>query len=440
MASDQIQGPAGDPAGGHSRPAKAMRYASMTVPSRPAVVAVTAGILLAAVLLAAARALPIFVVGLALAYLIDPGVTALSGRGVPRWLASVVLVIVMMVALFAFALIVANSIVSQGAAFVAMAPAALDETRAWLAAAPVDPRLREQLVSYASGLGASLGAVDLLGVLSSVAAPLFSVFDATMALIGLPFYVFLVVVDRPGLATELQGRLPDPWREDILAVSGIIGRQFGNYIRSEAILMVLLGLLTWIGLMLLALVVDPRIADYALFLTLIAAFSELIPLFGPWIATIPAVIYGLTLGPVPLIAIIVLYVLISFIEGNVLVPAIEGRSFALRPAVVGPVITIGLALGGAFGAVLAVPAASVARDVYLFLFRRAAGAPPRVAAAGGPLSPRPRDGGWCSIAQSARTRGVDSVNPTVGHRTPPPIPTGVSPWTRSTPSQRCCLL
>ena len=126
--------------------------------------------------------------------------------------------------------------------------------------------------------------------------------------------------------------------------------------------------------------VDPRIAEYALFLTVIAAFSELIPLFGPWIATIPAVIYGLTLGPAPLIAIIVLYILISFIEGNVLVPAIEGRSFALRPAVVGPVITIGLALGGAFGAVLAVPAASAARDVYLYLFRRAAGSPPLVAA------------------------------------------------------------
>jgi hypothetical protein len=127
---------------------------------------------------------------------------------------------------------------------------------------------------------------------------------------------------------------------------------------------------------------DPRIAEFALFLAIVAAFSELIPLFGPWLAAIPAVLYGLTLGPASLIAIIALYVLISFVEGNVLVPAIEGRSFALRPAVVGPVITIGLALGGAFGAVLAVPAASAARDIYLYLFRRASGMPrPRVEAA-----------------------------------------------------------
>lgn len=391
MASDQPQRLVGDPAGAPGTPATATSYPSMKLPSRPAVVAMTAGVILAVVLLAAARALPIFVVGLALAYLIDPAVTALTRRRVQRWLASIALVILMMLGLLAFALIVTNSVVSQGAAFLATAPAALEAVRAWLAEAPVKPEISDQLVNYVSGLGASLGAVDLLAVLPGVAAPLFSVFDVTIAVIGLPFYVFLVVVDRPSLATELERRLPDPWRADILAVSGIIGRQFGNYIRSEAILMVLLGLMTWAGLMLLALAFDPRIADYALFLMVVAAFSELIPLFGPWIATIPAVIYGLTLGPAPLIAIIALYIVISFIEGNVLVPAIEGRSFALRPAVVGPVITIGLALGGAFGAVLAVPTASAARDVYLYLFRRASGAPPPLALADAGR-PRPASG------------------------------------------------
>jgi len=379
MTRDQPRGAVSDPVGAACAPVRATRYPSVNVPSRPAVVAWTAGVLLAVVLLAAARALPIFVVGLALAYLVDPAVTALSRRGLPRWFASIALVILMMLGLVAFAVIVTNSVVSQGTTFVARAPAALEELHSWLAKAPVTPELRDQLTSYVSGLGASLGAVDPLAVLSGVAAPLFGVFDVTMAMIGLPFYVFLVVVDRPGLATELKRRLPDPWRADILAVSGIVSRQFGNYIRSEVILMVLLGSLTWAGLMFLALVLDPRIAEFAPLLAIVAAFSELIPLFGPWIAGIPAVVYGLTLGPASLLAIIALYVLISFVEGNVLVPAIEGRSFALRPAVVGPVITIGLALGGAFGAVLAMPAASAARDIYLYLFRRAAGVSPSVA-------------------------------------------------------------
>jgi predicted PurR-regulated permease PerM len=361
-------------------------FPPVTALSRPAVVALVAGCLLGLVLLAGARALPIFIVGFALAYLVDPAVTSLSRRGVPRWLASLALVLVMLLALLAVALIAANAVMSQGAALVATAPAALNDVRSWLATAPVNPEIRGRVVTYVSGLGASLGSVDLLAVLPGVAAPLFSVFDVTVTVIGLPFYVFLVVLDRPGLASELERRLPDPWRADILAVSGIIGRQFGNYVRSEAILMMLQGLLTWAGLLLLALVLDPRIADFALFLMVVSAFSELIPLFGPWIAAVPAVVYGVTLGPVPLVAIIGLYIVISFIEGNVLVPAIEGRSFALRPAIVGPAITIGLALGGAFGAILAVPTASAARDVYLYIFRRATGATPQRAMAdpGGP--------------------------------------------------------
>jgi predicted PurR-regulated permease PerM len=376
MASDLSRSVLDSPA---ARPARAASYPLVTVPSRPAVVAVIAGILLVVVLLAAARALPIFVIGLGLSYLVDPAVTALERRGVPRWLASIVLVILMMLVLVAFAVIVTNSVVSQGATFVAKAPAAFEELRRWLAEVPITPELRVELTGHLSGLGASLGDLDPVAVLSGVAAPLFGVLDVTMAMIGLPFYVFLVVVDRPGLAAELERRLPGAWRADILAVSGIVGRQFGNYIRSEVILMVLLGSLTWAGLMLLALALDPRIAELALLLAIVAAFSELIPLFGPWIAAIPAVVYGLTLGPASLLAIIALYVLISFIEGNVLVPAIEGRSFALRPAIVGPVITIGLALGGAFGAVLAMPVASAARDIYLYLFRRAAGTPPSMA-------------------------------------------------------------
>jgi len=379
MASDHPRGAVGDPVGAPGTPDRATSYPSVKVPSRPAVVAVTAGVLLAVVLLAAARALPIFVVGLGLSYLIDPAVTALERHGVRRWLASIVLVCLMMMGLVAFAVIVTTSVVSQGTTFVATAPAALEELHRWLAETPISQELRAKLAGYLSGRGASLASVDPIAVLSGVAAPLFGVFDVTMTMIGLPFYVFLVVVDRPGLATELERRLPDAWRADILAVSGIVSRQFGNYIRSEVILMVLLGSLTWAGLMLLALVLDPRIAEFALFLAIVAAFSELIPLFGPWIAAIPAVVYGLTLGPASLLAVVALYVLISFIEGNVLVPAIEGRSFALRPAIVGPVITIGLALGGAFGAVLAMPAASAARDIYLYLFRRATGAPPSMA-------------------------------------------------------------
>jgi hypothetical protein len=72
------------------------------------------------------------------------------------------------------------------------------------------------------------------------------------------------------------------------------------------------------------------------------------------------------------------YVVVSFVEGNILVP--RSAVIRLRPALVGPVITIGWRSAVRWR-VLAVPTASAARDIYLYLFRRAAGAAPRVALA-----------------------------------------------------------
>ncbi len=190
-----------------SRPS---RYPAMSIPSRPAAVALVAGGLLVAVVLAAAGALPIFIVGLALAYLIDPGVTWLEARGIPRWLGAVVLIIVLAAFLVSFAVIVTTSVATQGTALLAEAPGALNEVRAWIERAPLDPTARGIVNAAFANLDSSLASIDLVGMTVTIAGSLFGFFDVVLGLIGVPFYVFLVVVDRPALTTELDRRLPGP--------------------------------------------------------------------------------------------------------------------------------------------------------------------------------------------------------------------------------------
>jgi predicted PurR-regulated permease PerM len=125
--------------------------------------------------------------------------------------------------------------------------------------------------------------------------------------------------------------------------------------------------------MLLSVLVDPAFAEFALLLAIIAAISELIPNFGPWIAAIPAVLIALTISPVAVIATILLYIVLMFIEGQVLVPKIEGGAFSFHPALVLFLVVAGVALMGILGAILALPVTAAAWRSARYAFRRASG-------------------------------------------------------------------
>jgi predicted PurR-regulated permease PerM len=119
--------------------------------------------------------------------------------------------------------------------------------------------------------------------------------------------------------------------------------------------------------------VDPQFAEFAVLLAVIAAFSELIPNYGPWIASIPAVLISLTISPEAVVATIVLYLILMFTEGQVLVPKIEGGAFSFHPALVLFLVVAGVALMGILGAILALPVTAAAWRSVRFAFRRATG-------------------------------------------------------------------
>ena len=97
---------------------------------------------------------------------------------------------------------------------------------------------------------------------------------------------------------------------------------------------------------------------------------ELLPIIGPIIAAIPAVLLALTGGLDAAIAALVLYIVIQQVENNVLVPKIQGDAVELHPSAVMFALVIGGAIAGLLGAILALPIAAAGRDVFRYLFRR----------------------------------------------------------------------
>ena len=170
----------------------------------------------------------------------------------------------------------------------------------------------------------------------------------------------------------------DEWRDEVWAVMSIIERVIGRWIRAQLLLGLVVGVATFLGLLLLGATIDPRFTQFAVLLAVIAGILELLPIIGPILSMIPTLLVALTTSDpvVAAIAVVVLYLVVQQVEGAVLVPKIQGSAVELHPSLIIFVLIIGGAIAGLLGAILAIPITAAGRDVYRYLFRRLSDTPP----------------------------------------------------------------
>lgn len=140
-------------------------------------------------------------------------------------------------------------------------------------------------------------------------------------------------------------------------------RELGGWVRGELILMLVIGTLTYIGLMALS-------VPYALPLAILAGALEILPNIGPTIAAVPAIVIAFlaTQNPVVAGAVLILNIVIQQLENNVIVPKVMKDNANVSPLVSIVSILIGVKLGGIIGALLAVPIYIMIRTVYTNFF------------------------------------------------------------------------
>ena len=110
-------------------------------------------------------------------------------------------------------------------------------------------------------------------------------------------------------------------------------------------------------------------------LAIIAGITEFIPVLGPILGAIPAILLSLFISPQTALAVLVVYVVVQQLENNILVPRIVGESVGVHPAI----LTVALiAMGqvfGLLGVVLSAPLCAIARDLFIYVYARLGGAP-----------------------------------------------------------------
>ncbi|MBU6370677.1 MAG: AI-2E family transporter [Patescibacteria group bacterium] len=180
-----------------------------------------------------------------------------------------------------------------------------------------------------------------------------SVFGGLLSFILIIVLSFYLAVQEDGVAKFLDLVTPVKHEKYVVDLWKRSQKKIGQWMQGQLLLGVLVGVLLYLGLMILG-------VKNALLLALISGALEIIPVFGPIIASIPSIIMGFTGGGVTLALLVIgLYVIVQQFESHLIYPLVVRKIIGVSPILVILSLIIGAKLAGFLGIVLAVPLISI---------------------------------------------------------------------------------
>lgn len=299
---------------------------------------------------AAGAVLLLLFVAILLASALEPMVGWIRDRvGLGRGTTILVVYAAFFVAVLGLAFIVIPAAIAQGETIVAGLPAFFDSARAW--AAGLRPAILSTSVTALIDSVASVLAPPAPPRPDEVVEVGAAVAEAAVTLATLLTIVFFWLVEHARLQRYGLAFLPADQRAGARDAWNEIETRLGLWVRGQLILMGAIGLATGIAYSVLG-------VPGALLLGLIAAITEAIPIVGPLLGAIPAILVAATVSPELAVIVAGVYVLLQFVEGTVLVPLVMRNTIGISPFLVLLSLLVGGAVGGFIGAFLAVPVAA----------------------------------------------------------------------------------
>jgi len=180
-----------------------------------------------------------------------------------------------------------------------------------------------------------------------------SIFGGLLSFILIVVFSFYFAVQEYGIANFLKIVTPLRHEKYIISLWRRSQLKIGRWMQGQILLALFIGILVYLGLMILG-------VKYALLLAILAALAELIPLFGPILAAIPAVLISFIDGGTSLgLMVIGLYVIIQQFENHLIYPLVVKKVIGVPPLMVIIALLVGAQLAGFLGIIIAVPIAAV---------------------------------------------------------------------------------
>ncbi|MEP7355982.1 MAG: AI-2E family transporter [Anaerolineales bacterium] len=285
---------------------------------------------------------------------ISPGVDWLRKRGLPRAAGVVAIYLTLLTVVLTAALFVVPVLVQQGptiattfAGFYTNAVTALQTSpsRVIRLLAFQLPQLAALPSGPAAGLAPLEGLTQALSYLGLIGDGLF----LFLAVLLLAFYWTL---DRERVLRSLLMLLPQERREELHSLLTASEEKVGAYIRGVAILCLSVGTLNLVAFLAMGM-------PYALLLGLAAGVFEVVPVVGPALGALPAILVALSVDPSKVIWVIAAAAVIQLLENTVLVPRVMNSTVGVHPVVSLLSLAAFGKLFGLPGGLLAIPLAAV---------------------------------------------------------------------------------
>lgn len=301
-----------------------------------------------------------FIIAMIVSYVLNPVVTLLHERKVPRTIAVLLIYAVFCAAL---AVILVN--------LIPMFKEQMDELNrhvpdlTYRAESLVTDLNNTSLLpdSIREGLNKSIYQMEkkLSDTVTHFINNIGSVVNAVFIAFIIPFLAFYILKDFDLFERTVITYVPKSHRKNTVRLLKDIDAALGSYIRGQFIVCIIVGLLAYIGYIIIG-------VPYPLLLAGIVAVTNIIPYLGPFFGAAPALLVASTISFKMVLFVAIVNLSCQVLEGNVVSPQVVGRTLHMHPLAIIFALLVGGEVAGIVGMILAVPIFAALKVIVQHIF------------------------------------------------------------------------
>ncbi|SDM04419.1 Predicted PurR-regulated permease PerM [Megasphaera paucivorans] len=187
---------------------------------------------------------------------------------------------------------------------------------------------------------------------SNLVKSVFAIAGTVIEFFVVPIITFYFMKDGSRMVDHFVHLYPEEYRLQLDVLFDEVDRVLSSYIRGQLIMSCIISLLTFIGMWILG-------VPYPMVIALLAAITEWIPIIGPIVGAVPAILLGALVSPALAVKVLIFYIVIQQIDSHLIMPQVMGAVISLHPVAIVIALLMGGTLFGIQGMILTVPITAV---------------------------------------------------------------------------------